>query len=400
MSMLEASPRWTEGHIGIFDWRNVFRSDRLTVVLVLVLAVVGLMNLYSTDYPLASTAMDAGGQARTQLRNLLFACAVAAVIVCFDYRFLLSLAPLAYLITIGLLIYVEVRGYVAGGSQRWIDLGFTRLQPSEIAKISLIYMLAWYLGLIGERIRKIPYLVLAFIIVGVPAVLIIMQPDLGTTLVLGPIALAMVWMAGCRLWHIASLGVLGVIAVGVIIAHVYGVVPYPESAPDLSDYQKTRIQSFFEPDADPTGAGWHAMQTRLAVGSGGMLGMGFRRGIQTHLKYVPEYKTDSIFVVLAEENGFVGGMILLGLFAALFSRGLILARDCPDMAGTLLGVGCVTMLFVHVFTNIAITIGLMPVTGLPLPFLSYGGTFYLTVMICIATILSLNMRKGVPGRPV
>jgi len=397
--MLEASPRWTEGHIGIFDWRNVFRADRLMVALVLVLAVVGLMNLYSTDSPLGSTALDAGGHARMQLRNLLLACAAAALLVCFDYRFLISLAPLAYLVTVGLLIYVEVRGYVAGGSQRWIDLGFTRLQPSEIAKLAVIYTLAWYLGWIGERIKKIPYLILAFAIVVVPAVLIIMQPDLGTTLVLGPIALAMVWIAGCRLWHIAGLTVLGVAAVGLVVAHVYGMVPVPENAPDLSEYQKNRIRSFLEPDADPTGAGWHAMQTRLAVGSGGTLGMGYRRGIQTHLKYVPEYRTDSIFVVLAEENGFVGCMILLGLFAAMLGRGLVLARDCPDMAGTLLGVGCVTLLFVHIFANIAIAIGLMPVTGLPLPFLSYGGTFYLTVMIAIATMLSLTMRKGVPGRP-
>jgi len=397
--MLEASPRWTEGHIGIFDWRNVFRVDRLLVALVLVLAVVGLMNLYSTDNPLGSTAMDAGGNARMQLRNLLLACAAAGILVCFDYRFLLSLAPLAYVIVLGMLVFVEVRGYVAGGSQRWIDLGFTRLQPSELAKVAVIYMLAWYLGWIGERIRKIPYLVLAFVIVGLPAILILMQPDLGTTLVLGPIALAMVWMAGCRLWHIGALGVAGIAGAGLIVAHVYGMVPIPDNAPDLTDYQKTRIKSFLEPDSDPTGAGWHAMQTRLAVGSGGMLGMGYRRGIQTHLKYVPEYRTDSIFVVLAEENGFVGSMILLGLFAALFSRGLVLARDCPDMAGTLIGVGCVTLLFVHVFANIAIAIGLMPVTGLPLPFLSYGGTFYLTVMICIAAMLSLTVRKGVAGRP-
>lgn len=399
MSMLEASPRWTEGHIGIFDWRNVFRADKALIALVLTLAVIGLMNLYSTDNPLGSTALDAGGHAGMQLRNLLFACAIAAFLVCFDYRFLLSLAPLAYMVAIGLLVFVEVRGYVAGGSQRWIDLGFTRLQPSEIAKVSVIYMLAWYLGLIGERIKKIPYLVIAFVIVGIPAVLIIMQPDLGTTLVLGPIALAMVWMAGCRLWHIAGIALLGLAGAGLIVAHVYGKVPVPEGAPDMSEYQKTRIRSFLEPGADPTGADWHATQTRLAVGSGGMLGMGYRRGIQTHLKYVPEYRTDSIFVVLAEENGFVGCMVLLGLFAALFSRGLVLARDCPDMAGTLLGVGCVTLLFVHVFTNIAITVGLMPVTGLPLPFLSYGGTFYLTVMICIATMLSLTMRKGMPGRP-
>lgn len=397
--MFEASPRWTEGHIGIFDWRNIFRSDRLLVALVMVLAVVGLMNLYSTDNPIGSTPVDTGGHAMLQLRNLLTGLAVALVLVCFDYRFLLSMSPLMYLAALGLLLFVEVRGYVAGGAQRWIDLGFFRLQPSEIAKVAVIFTLAWYLGLIGERIRKIPYLVLAFVIVAVPGVLIVMQPDLGTTLVLGPIAVAMIWVAGCRLWHIAGIAVLGIVAAAAVVAHVYGMVPVPESMPDLSDYQKNRIRGFLEPDADPTGSGWHATQMRLAVGSGGMLGLGFRRGIQTHLKYVPEYRTDSIFVVLAEENGFVGSMILLGLFAALFSRGIVLARECPDMAGTLLGIGCVTLLFVHVFMNIAIAIGLMPVTGLPLPFLSYGGTFYVTVMICIGTLLCINMRKGIGGRP-
>lgn len=395
MSFVESRPNWMDAHIGFFDWRQVLRADRLILVVVLLLAVIGLMNLYSTDHPLGNQGTAESEHTWLQLRNLAIATSFAIVVLCFDYRFLVSLAPFFYGVALALLLYVEIKGHVAKGSQRWIDFGVLSLQPSELSKVAIIYMLAWYLHKIQDHIRKITYFILAFVIVGVPGLLILIEPNLGTALTLGPITLAMLYVAGARVWHIGTVVLIGAAGVTTVLLQASGAVSMPKAMPELDDYQMNRVRGFLYPETDPTGVGWHATQTKLAIGSGELLGRGYRRGIQTHLKYVPEYHTDSIFVVLAEENGFVGCVVVLGLFAILFLRGLYLARGCPEMSGVLLGVGCITLLAFHLFVNIAITLGLMPVTGLPLPFLSYAGSFYITVMLCVGSILSINVKRGV-----
>ncbi len=390
------SPDWETAHIGFFEPRHIFRMDRMLIAVTLVLAAIGLMNLFSTDQPLESDSVSRTSHMLLQLRNFGVGMLFCLIILSFDYRFLVSLAPLGYLVALILLIAVEVQGMVIKGSTRWLDLGFMSIQPSELSKLAIIFMLAWYLSWAKERIRQPHWFALTFIIAGVPGILILIEPDLGTAVALGPITFAMLFAAGCRIWHMAALIACGLIGISAIVLNVNGVIELPDSAPQLEEHQKQRIRSFLNPEEDPD-ASWHATQARLAIGSGEMMGRGFRRGIQTHLKYVPEYRTDSIFVVLAEENGFVGSVVVIGLFGILFMRGLQLARDCSEMSGMLLGVGCVTLLFFHVFTNIAITLGLLPVTGLPLPFLSYGGTFYLTVMMTIGVLMSIGIKRAAHG---
>lgn len=366
-----------DAHIGVFDYRNVLRVDRALTILVVVLAGIGLVTLFSAS----RSATSAVPFYIKQAVWLALGVGAAVAIISFDHRFLVSLGPIMYVAAIVLLGWVELAGATAKGGQRWLELGPIRFQPSEPAKLALVYMLAWYLSTIRGRVRRLPYLLLAFLIAGVPAVFILSQPNLGTALTLVPAAFVMLYVAGCKRRHMAM-----VIVVGLAVAPVVWNF--------LEDYQKKRVVTFFNPSSDPQGKGWHVIQTKTAVGSGQLLGKGFRQGTQTHLSYLPEHHTDFIFALLAEENGFVGSVVVIGLFAALLLRGLELARRCQDMAGVLLATGAVTILGFHVFVNIAITIGLMPVTGIPLPFLSYGGSFYLTAMMCVGAVLSVNARKG------
>lgn len=381
MSVLTKNPELFEDQINVFNLRNIRRIDRMLLAIVLVLAFIGIMCLYSAS---VSGATIEDYHVR-QLLNFLLGCGLAMVIVCLDMRFLISIAPMAYAISIGLLLLVAVIGHTAGGGQRWLNLGFRALQPSEMAKVALIYMLAWYLSQVKERIQKFPYLVLGFIIMGVPAFLILKQPSLSTAMTLGPIALAMIYAAGCKRWHLVALLVIGISAAPVAYFTV------------LTPYQKSRVDSFMKKEVTKEEAqkkNWQPIQARITVGSGGVYGKGFQQGTQTHLSYLPAHHTDFIFALIAEETGFVGSVFVIVLFGLLLLRALELSRRCPDLAGSLLGVGATTILAVHILLNIAITIGLLPVTGIPLPFLSHGGSFYLTTMMCIGTLLNLNIRRS------
>jgi rod shape determining protein RodA len=199
----------------------------------------------------------------------------------------------------------------------------------------------------------------------------------------------MLFVAGCRRLYLAVILGAGLIAAPVLYFNL-------DNLP-LKEHQKIRVVSFFNPEADPeyaTNTGYQIEQTKIAVGSGQMWGKGFGKGTQTHMRFLPVYHTDFIFALYAEEMGFIGGAILIGLYGLFLMRGLALARDCPDLAGSLLVVGSLSVVAFHVLVNIAITLNLLPVTGLPLPFLSYGGSFYLTTMMCVGTILSVHVRKG------
>ena len=385
-----------DAHIGVFNRHNLRHVDWVVVALVLALSVIGLRILYhaSPDSP-----------PLYQKQAVWFALggAVAFILVCMDYRYLVSLAPIMYAGSLILLIAVLVIGIVAKGGQHWLALGPFRLQPSELSKIALVYMLAWYLSLIRERVKRLPYFLLTFVIVGGVCGLILLQKDLGTMLVLLPVPFVMLYAAGSKRSHLAL----------VIVA---GLAVSPFAWRHLEDYQKTRLVSFILPLADesgsdyqaflakvtdillpqavPSGSGYQLLQAKIAVGSGQMTGKGF--GLDTHaaLEFVPEYHNDFIFALLGEGTGFVGGILVIGLFAALLLRGLVLARECQEPTAALLIVGALSILGCHAFVNIGITVGLMPVTGLPLPFFSYGGSFLLTAMLCIGTILSANVRRG------
>jgi len=367
------------------------RVDIWLILNVLALAVIGWILMYSVARSASTVYL---------YRMILFFCSGVVVTIFFvsiDYRFLVNWAPLFYLGSIALLLVVLFFGTEAKGSERWINLGLFRLQPSEFSKIIMIFFLTWYLTKIGEKIRKLGWFVVTFLLVGIPMALILKQPNLGTAASLAPLVFAMLYVAGCRKVHLVLVLLLGSMLVPVLWLEMKDFDPSVEKETQttlgLKHYQKKRIYAFLHPEYDYRGTGWHTYQSKITIGSGGISGKGYLRGTQTKLKYLPEHHTDFIFSLLAEEFGFVGGVMVIALFAIMLFRGLMFARDAYDMQGTLLAVGVVTVLAFHIFVNIAITTGLLPVTGIPLPFLSYGGSFYMTVMAGIGILLNVPLRK-------
>jgi len=381
--------------IRIIHWGNLRRVDWMMPILVVLLAIIGWATLYS-----ASKSSDVGYFQR-QVVIFFVGAVVAAVIFCTDYRFLVALGPLMYMGAVGMLLAVEFFGYTAKGSERWLVVGPVRIQPSELSKVVFIYSLAWYFSALGPKIRKFHWFLLTFVITGIPIVLILKQPNLGTAASLLPLTLGMLYVAGCRMWHLGLVVLIGLSGVPMLWWQMNDFDPDQpaqssgEAVWQPEHYQKERIYSFLHPEYDPLGSGWHTTQSKITVGSGGLSGKGYLEGTQTRLNYLPEHHTDFIFSLLAEERGFIGVVVVIGLFAAFLFRGLMFARDCPEMMGTLLATGAVIILAFHIFVNIAITVGLMPVTGIPLPFLSYGRSFYLTTMACVGIMLSVPMRRRV-----
>lgn len=365
-----------DARISTFNYRNIRHVDWALAGLTFILALIGFAVLFSASKG-ASLAVP------YYIKQMVYFAAgtlLALFVLCIDSRFLVSIAPFLYVVFVGLLLAVILFGVSAKGGQRWLPLGVIRLQPSEQTKVVLVYALAWYLTTVGERIRKFHYLLIALAIVAIPAALILKQPNLGTAVVLIPTGVVMVYVAGCKWWHLLLL-----------FGAAVSVVPF--AYPFLKDHQKARIEAFVNPEADPKGTGWQTRQSKITVGSGGLAGKGFLNGTQTMLNYLPEHHTDFIFSLLAEEKGFMGALAVIALFTAFLLRGLQLALRSPDVMGTLLAAGCVTILAFHTFVNIAITVGLMPVTGIPLPFLSFGGNFYLTTMMCVGVLMNVPVRK-------
>ncbi len=391
-----------------FNARNLRRVDWMLPIFVLLLAVIGWALMYS-----ASRSIDVTYFHR-QVTIFAAGIVLAAVLVCIDYRFLVALAPLMYAAAIVLLFAVLLFGHEAKGSERWLLLGPIRVQPSEVSKLVMVYFLTWYFTTIGGRVRKLPYFLLTFLLTGIPMALILKQPNLGTAACLGPLVMAMLFVAGARLWHLGLVVALGLAMVPVLWWQIRDFDPerdrpkpeayyelHPEERPEpapfyeLHYHQKKRIYTFLYPESDLRGSGWQTHQSKITVGSGGLSGKGYLKGTQTRLNYLPEHHTDFVFSLLAEEHGFIGVVVVIGLFTAFLLRGLIYARDCPEMMGTLLATGVVTILGFHVFVNIAITVGVLPVTGIPLPFLSYGRSFYLTTLACVGVLLSVPMRRNI-----
>jgi rod shape determining protein RodA len=364
-------------HIRVFNLSNIRKIDPFLALIVLLLAIAGFMVLYST-------IRSASVETPYYLRQMMFfpiGCVIAAAFLCTDYRFLISLGPFFYVALVGALIAVSLWGVEAKGATRWLDFGLFRLQPSEQSKLALIFMLTWYFRTVGRKIEKLPYFLLTFVITAVPALLIFKQPNLGTAATMPPITVAMLFVAGCRRKHL-----VGIIILGIAVA--------PIGWTQMTDYQRNRVVTIFNPESDVLGAAYHTTQSMITVGSGGLSGKGYMEGTQTYLSYLPEHHTDFIFSLLAEEWGFIGSVTVIGLFVLLFLRGLQFAHTSEDITGALLAVGIVSLLAFHVFVNIAITLGIAPVTGIPLPFLSYGRSFYLTTMMCMGVLLSVNSRKG------
>jgi rod shape determining protein RodA len=381
-----------EPHLRTFNPRNLMKIDWLLPVVVIGLAFIGWLTLYSANH---STSIF---NYQRQIGYFLVGTGLAAGIICIDYRLLVWLGPVIYALTLLMLAAVLSFGKEVRGGQSWMDLGVISFQPSEVAKVALVYSLTWYLSTLGERIRGLHWFILTFILILIPMAMILKQPDLGTAACLAPLVVIMLFIAGCRWWHLLIVILLGLSALPLLWWQMKDFDPDvrpegPTAVYELKYHQKMRIYTFLNPEYDPQGSGWHTRQSMITVGSGGFSGKGYMNSTQTKLNYLPEHHNDFIFSLYAEEQGFVGGIALLSVFALLLLRGISIARQSVDMQGTLLAVGVVSVLAFHIFVNIAITIGLMPVTGIPLPFLSFGGSFYLTTMMCVGILLNVPMRR-------
>lgn len=307
-----------------------------------------------------------------------------------DIRVWLRSAYAIYAAALGLLVAVELAGTLGMGAQRWVDLRLFHFQPSEVMKIALVLALARYFhGLTLEELRRPPFLIVPAALVFAPAALVLRQPDLGTAILLVMGGGALFFLAGARLRQLGT-------AVGV------GLAAIPIGWQFMHAYQKERILIFLNPERDPLGAGYHILQSKIALGSGGIFGKGFLAGTQSHLNFLPEKQTDFIFTMLAEEFGLIGAFILLVLYMLILVHGVRMSLRSSSQFGRLLGMGVTTTFFLYVFINIAMVTGLIPVVGVPLPLISYGGTAMMTILISLGLLMSVWIHRDVriPRRAV
>ncbi|HEY3336038.1 MAG TPA: rod shape-determining protein RodA [Candidatus Limnocylindrales bacterium] len=353
---------------------------QLTTYAVL-LGAIGLVMAYTNSVEAGESVLRSGTTFTRALMWSGLGIVVFTGATLFDYRWLKTLRWPIWLANLGLLLLTLAIGTGVGGSSRWINLGPLTFQFSELAKILMIIVLAAYLGNREGKLDSIGSIVGAGLLMGPPWVLVMLQPDLGTSLVLAAILGGMLFMSGASLrWLLAmALGVLAAIP----IAWTY----------ILRDYQKDRIVSFLNPAADTQGAGWQVTQAQITVGSGGFLGTGLTNGTQTRGEFLPVQESDFVFAVLAQELGFIGALVVFLLYAALLWRILACAWASRDPFGLLFGAGLASMLLFQLFVNVGMVIGLMPVTGIPLPFISNGGASLVTLAIGLGIIQSINIRQ-------
>jgi len=321
--------------------------------------------------------------AAPQLARFAVGLGMVMVLAVIDVRLILRYAYVFYALVFVLLVVVEVKGFVGGGAQRWIDLGFINLQPSELMKPAIVLALARYFHGVGmEEIGQPTALLIPLLLILAPAGLIIAQPDLGTALLIIMGSAIVLFMAGVRIWKFLVLGAASLAAI-------------PLAWPMLHEYQQNRILTLLDPERDPLGTGYHILQSKIALGSGGLFGKGFMAGTQSHLNFLPERQTDFIFTMLAEEFGMVGGLVLLGLYVILLIYGYAIAFRCRHQFGRLVAIGITVGFFLYFFINIAMVMGLIPVVGVTLPFISYGGTSLLTLMLCVGLLMNIHVHRDV-----
>jgi len=318
----------------------------------------------------------------------------------FDYRYFEKMATPIYLVNLAVLVAVLLLGNEAKGAQRWISIGSFEFQPSEFAKIAIVLSFASFLSRRQGELTTFRSLLPCFLYIGAPMLLILKQPDLGTSLVFIAIMLGMLWAAGTETRLMRNLILLmGAVVIGVFALLFFATAGFtkpPDQLPvplPLKTYQLMRLIIFVNPDMDPLGAGYHVIQSQVAIGSGGFWGKGLGNGSQVQGNFLPEHHTDFIFSVVGEELGFVGATIILAVFFLLINRIIKIAAEARDLYGTLVVVGLTSMLGFHVLINAGMTIGIMPVTGVPMPFLSAGGSSLLTNMISMGLILNVSLRK-------
>ncbi len=343
------------------------------VSIIVLISCVGLMMQYSA----------AGGSFSPwvirQVPRLGVGIVLMLLIAASPLKFWFNKSYIFYILTVILLVVVELMGYVGMGAQRWISFGFFNLQPSELVKFSLILALSRYFShATYEEMGRLRYLAIPVILILVPAFLILRQPDLGTAVLVLASGFIVFFLAGLRVWKIF----LGFILVGASLPILWHV---------LHDYQRQRVLTFLDPERDPLGAGYHILQSKIALGSGGFWGKGFMHGTQSYLNFLPEKQTDFIFTMLCEEFGMFGGLVLISLYMILLFYGYAIMAKSRSPFSKFLSLGITSILFLYMFINIAMVTGLLPVVGIPLPLVSYGGTQLMTLLMGLGLLMCCDL---------
>ncbi|ATW42547.1 rod shape-determining protein RodA [Glaesserella parasuis] len=352
---------------------KIFALDLWLLIGLLAITGYGLLVLYSAS----------GGSEKMFTNRVIQVClglGVMFVMAMFPPRFYEKVSPYLYVVCIILLILVDVAGEISKGAQRWLNLGFIRFQPSEIAKLSVPLMVASYLGnrSLPPNLRDTS---IALAIIIAPTLLVAIQPDLGTSILVCAAGLFVLFLAGLS-WKLIGAG----------IVFLAGFIPIMWFYL-MHDYQKTRVMTLIDPDKDPLGTGYHIIQSKIAIGSGGIEGKGWMEGTQSQLDFLPEPHTDFIFAVLSEEFGLIGVLVLLAIYLFIIARGLMIGAKSASAFGRILSGGTALLLFVYVFVNIGMVSGILPVVGVPLPLFSYGGTSYVTLMAAFGLMMSSYVHR-------
>ncbi len=356
---------------------KIWQISWVYVLLLCALAGVGYVALYSA----------AGGAPEPYASRHVLRFAVGLVlmigIALIDIRFIARLAWPTYFVALVLLVLVARYGHIGKGAQRWIELGGLQVQPSELMKIALVLALAaWFHRASWQRIGNPLFLIPPVIAVLVPVALIVHEPNLGTAVIAAALGAAMFFAAGVRWWKFLLLALPVPFAASIAYSHLHG-------------YQRARIDTFLQPESDPLGAGYNIIQSKIALGSGGMWGKGFLQGTQGHLDFLPEKQTDFIFTTIGEEFGFMGSVAVLALLGLIVLGGMAIALRCRNQFGRLVAFGIATNFFLYVFVNIAMVMGAIPVGGVPLPLVSHGGSAMITVMIGFGLLMSVHVHRDV-----
>ena len=352
--------------------RVVEGIDGTLLMLILALSALGFAALFSASY-------DTPGRVLNQLASLTVALTAMWIVAQVSPQTMMRFAVPAYLIGIALLVAVALFGDVVNGARRWLHVGVTRFQPSEMMKIAVPMMLAWYFHR-REATLRLRDFAMAAILLMVPFGLIVRQPDLGTASLVGAAGFYVIFFAGISWRLLGGLAALFTVA----LFPLWGL---------LHDYQRRRVLTLLDPTQDPLGAGYHIIQSTIAVGSGGISGKGWLNGTQAHLEFIPERHTDFIFAVYSEEFGLIGNLILLLLYVLLIGRGLVIAANAATVFARLIAGSMTLMFFTYAFVNMGMVSGILPVVGVPLPFLSYGGTALLTLFIGAGILMSVQRHR-------
>ena len=359
--------------------------DMPLLLAVIALAGGGLLTMYSVGYDHGTRFVDHG-------RNMVLAAIVMFFVAQLPPQRLMQIAVPLYTIGVLLLVSTLLFGLTRKGATRWLDLQFTVIQPSEVLKLATPLVLAWWFQRREGQLTITDFLV-ALTLLAVPVALIAKQPDLGTAILVLSAGLYVIFFAGLSWWLILPVLLIGVVAIGAVVYYEPLLCQPDVVWPGLREYQKTRICTLLDPTKDPLGKGFHIIQGMIAIGSGGVYGKGFMQGTQTHLEFIPERTTDFIFAAFGEEFGLVGGCLLLFGYSCLILRGLVIAADAPTLFTRLMAGALTLSFFTYCFVNMGMVSGVLPVVGVPLPFVSYGGTAMVTLGLSLGVLMSISKSR-------